>query len=207
MAHGPDTEQLLKLISEMRYGELAINFMRVTSLPELPRGLRKLTCHTTDITSLPTLPDSLEQIVLNYCPLTSLPELPPKLMYLDIGHTQVRTLPRLPRTLRILMVRNSPVASLPELPDSLEILYCMNLDIEEIPYMPHRLFISVSDCPNLRIQKGSWETTIDYSERWSRSRVQRRHRDLKEELIAEFWKPERLEKMLETGGWALVESY
>lgn len=30
---------------------------------------------------------------------------------------------------------------------------------------------------------------------------------IKEELIAEFWKPERLEKLLEQGGWDLVDSY
>lgn len=207
MAHGPDTQQLLKLISEMRYGELAINFMRVTSLPELPHGLRKLTCHMTDITSLPTLPDTLEQIIFDYCPLTSLPELPPKLMYLDIGHTQVRTLPKLPRTLRILMVRNSPVTSLPELPDSLETLKCENIDIEEIPYIPSKLYLSVFDCPNLRIQPEPGQTIKDYSERWSRIRVQRRNTAIKEDLIAEFWKPSRVEKMLETGGWDLVDSY
>ena len=30
---------------------------------------------------------------------------------------------------------------------------------------------------------------------------------LKEELIAAFWHPRRVEKMLEQGGWELVDSY
>ena len=208
MAHGPDTDRLLKLISEMEYGILAIQFLKVTSLPELPNGLRKLWCHMTGITSLPKLPDSLEEIVCNYSPLRSIPELPPNLVYLDVGHTELRTLPKLPRFLRILMASHTPLTSLPDLPQFLETLYCYNTEITEIPDIPRRLYnLSLSNCPNLRIEREPGETIKDYNERLSKIRVQQRNEVIKEDLIAEFWHPLRVEKMLTKGGWDLVDSY
>jgi hypothetical protein len=41
----------------------------------------------------------------------------------------------------------------------------------------------------------------------SAQRIMLRTLQFKEELIAEFWKPSRVEKMLELGGWDLVDSY
>lgn len=208
MAHGPDTDRLLKLISEIQYGELAIHYMKVTSLPELPDGLRKLWCHMTDITSLPKLPNSLEELVCNYSPLRSLPDLPPNLVYIDIQNTEVRRLPKLPRFLRILMVTHNPLRSLPDLPSFLETLCCCYTKIREIPEIPRRLYnLSVSNCPNLLIERAQGETINEYNERWSKIRIQRRNEAFKEDLITEFWKPSRVEKMLEQGGWDLVDSY
>ena len=34
-----------------------------------------------------------------------------------------------------------------------------------------------------------------------------RNNTIKKDLIAEFWKPSRVERMLEKGGWKLVEMY
>jgi hypothetical protein len=88
------------------------------------------------------------------------------------------------------------LTSLPELPTGLKDLDCNN-------------------CPNLIIQRLPNESIKDYNQRWnnwreeqaSKIRIQQRNRELKEDLIAEFWKPSRVEKMLETGGWDLVDSY
>jgi len=41
----------------------------------------------------------------------------------------------------------------------------------------------------------------------SAQRIMLRTLQFKEELIAEFWKPSRVQKMLEIGGWDLVDSY
>jgi Leucine-rich repeat (LRR) protein len=208
MAHGPDTEKLLKMISEMEWGKLDIHFMKVTSLPELPNGLYKLWCHITSITSLPKLPDNLEEIICNYSPLRSLPDLPLNLVYLDLGYTQLRTLPKLPKSLRILMVPYTQLISLPDLPQFLETLYCNHTEITEIPEIPRMLYnLSVSNCPNLLIQKEPGETIKDYNERWSKIRIQRRNEAIKENLIAYFWKPSRVNKILKDGGWDLVDSY
>ena len=42
---------------------------------------------------------------------------------------------------------------------------------------------------------------------WSRTRCQQRARLIKEDLIAAFWHPSRVEKMLKRGGWQEIESY
>lgn len=205
MAHGPDTEKLLKLFSEMQYGKLDISFLNVTSLPELPDGLRKLSCHMIHITSLPKLPDSLEELVCNYTPLRYLPKLPDNLVYLDLERTQLQILPKLPKFLRILMVSHTSLISLPDLPPFLETLYCYETNITEISDIPRMLFnLRVFNCPNLLIEPEPGETIKDYSERWSKIRVQRRNELFKEDLIAEFWKPSRVKKMLERGGWDQV---
>jgi len=208
-AHGPDTDLLLKTISEIGdLDHLNLSYLRITSLPPLPDGLLKLTCNFTKLTSLPPLPDSLLELECMYSPLTSLPELPPNLQYLDCDHTRLRTLPRLPKSLRILLIFHTPLISLPPLPDFLETLHCRGTEITEIPDIPRRLYrLAVFDCPNLRIVPGPDETIKDYSERWSKIRIQRRNEVIKEDLIAEFWKPSRVEKMLELGGWDLVDSY
>lgn len=44
-------------------------------------------------------------------------------------------------------------------------------------------------------------------ENMSQVRIQRRNKQIKEDLIEEFWKPSRVEKILEEGGWDLVDSY
>jgi Leucine-rich repeat (LRR) protein len=208
MAHGPDTERLLKTISEMRGGKLDLDNLNIVSLPELPYGLRKLSCCYTGLTTLPTLPDTLEDLQCCNTPLTSLPELPPNLLYLDIDTTQLITLPKLPRSLRALFIYNTPLVSLPVLPQFLETFICSSTAITEIPDIPRFLCnLVVINCPNLRIEPELGETIKDYSERWSKIRTQRRNEVFKEDLIAEFWKPSRVAKMLERGGWDLVDSY
>ena len=42
---------------------------------------------------------------------------------------------------------------------------------------------------------------------WSRRRCQDRNELIKEDLIATFWHPSRVQEMLEKGGWKLVEMY
>ena len=113
------------------------------------------------------------------------------------------------------MVSDTALEVLPDLPAFLECLFCYSTQIREIPPLPKNLLnFSCAMCPNLSIQQEHYESTQDYNERWnqwreaqSKARIQTRNREIKEDLIAEFWKPSRVEKMLETGGWDLVDSY
>ena len=52
-------------------------------------------------------------------------------------------------------------------------------------------------------------TCITLSNGWadSKMRCQGRNETIKEELMATFWHPSRVEKMLGSGGWDLVDSY
>jgi len=106
MAHGPETEELLRRIANIQDGKLNISWLNITSLPELPNSLKTLDCSDTQITSLPKLPQSLQAL---YC-----------------YNTQLTSLPELPNSLQKLFCFNTQITSLPELPDSLHTLYCSN---------------------------------------------------------------------------------
>ena len=217
MSHGPDTDILARRFSESYYGRLDLSYLRITSIPELPAGLRVLLCHNTDITSLAKLPDTLKEL---YCMdnknLKCLPELPDGLIRLEChNNPNLTSLPNLPRYLRFLSVNNTGLESLPDLPEYLSELYCDSTKITEIPPIPEDLWIfSFLDCPNLSIQREPGELFQDYVQRWNYyredqcwMRCQARNELIKEDLIATFWHPSRVEKMLEKGGWDLVDSY
>ena len=104
MSHGPDTDIIARRFSESYYGRLDLSYLRITSIPELPAGLRVLLCHNTDITSLAKLPDTLKEL---YCMdnknLKCLPELPDGLIRLEChNNPKLTSLPKLPSWLRFL---------------------------------------------------------------------------------------------------------
>ena len=70
--------------------------MRLTSILELPKGLKKLYCNDNQLTSLPELPNELIILICNSNQLTKLPELPIGLKILDCANTQLTILPELP---------------------------------------------------------------------------------------------------------------
>lgn len=191
----------------------------VTGLPELYSGLEQLVCTESRIVYFPELPPSLTDLS---CPkngyLKELPTLPETLEILYCSNCrQLTSLPELPPRLKTLWCFNNwQLKILPDLPSSLERLDCSCTGITELPELPEGLkVLDTSNCPNLMIQRLPKESILHYRQRWiqwreekeSKARVQQRHRDLKEDLIAEFWKPSRVEKMLEFGGWDLVDSY
>ena len=87
MAHGPDTEELLRKITEIINDEtdnLNLWSLNITSLPpDLPYNLKVLNCANIPITALPDLPSGLQALICYKTLLTALPELPPSLQYLD----------------------------------------------------------------------------------------------------------------------------
>ena len=215
--YGPDTDILARRFSQSYYGRLDLSYLRITSIPELPYGLRVLSCHNTDITSLPKLPGTLKELnCRDNKNLRCLPDLPDLLMYLEChNNPKLTSLPKLPRWLRYLSVNNTGLESLPDLPEYLSHVYCDSTKLTEIPSIPENVWVfSLVNCPNLSIQREPGESLQDYTERWneyredqSRMRCQDRNAVVKEDLIATFWHPSRVEKMLEQGGWELVDSY
>lgn len=193
MAHGPDTEELLRRIANIQNGVLNIAKLNITSLPDLPPGIEKLMCHNTQLTTLPALPSGLQRLWCSHMQLTSLPALPYGLEFLWCPHTPLRSLPTLPSTLINLWCSYTQLTTLPELPSGLQKL--------ESKYTP------------LILQREFGESIAHYNARWnewrqegeSKMRCQERCSAVKEELIANVWRPDRLEKLLEISGWELVE--
>ena len=98
MAHGPDTDELLRRVADATT-RLDVSGLNITSLPDLPSDLKRLDCNNTQLTSLPTLPSSLVWLICSYTSITSLPTLPSGLIYLDCYFTNITSLPTLPSSL------------------------------------------------------------------------------------------------------------
>jgi len=77
-------ESIAKNTDEIDYSNKGL-----TSLPELPDGLKKLKCSGNKLTSLPNLPDTLELLYCYNNQLTSLPELPDTLEVLYCNNNQL----------------------------------------------------------------------------------------------------------------------
>ena len=269
------TEQLQSMVDSS--GKLYLGDLRITELPALPLGLRKLDiinvplkglpslpegleelwCSNTHVTRLPALPASLKVLEINQSPVTELPPLPFRLQKLfcdlthitefpDLNHLteldtftcrgcQIQLLPRLPLGLQTLDCTFSSITRLPGiLPPGLRHLDCSRTQLTELPPLPsgiimncnncpllaelpdvtYTLVVSCDNCPSLPIQFQYHQSINDWKRQWahwnheqSKLRCQARNETIKEDLIAEFWKPSRVEKMLELGGWDLVDSY
>jgi hypothetical protein len=104
--------------------------------------------------------------------------------------------------------------TLPTIPNHLTDINCSNTAITIVPRLP-LCYFWYQNCSNLLLKPNKDEDHIEYISRWhkwwdeddSKKRCQERNKIIKEDLIAEMWKPERLEKMLDQGGWDLVDSY
>ncbi|EBE0224796.1 E3 ubiquitin--protein ligase [Salmonella enterica] len=68
--------------------------LQLTSLPSLPQGLQKLWAYNNWLASLPTLPPGLGDLAVSNNQLTSLPEMSPGLQELDVSHNQLTRLPQ-----------------------------------------------------------------------------------------------------------------
>jgi len=103
MAYGPDTDILLErieLIPRVKW-VLDIEGLNITHLPDLPEGLRLLSCIGTPIKELPPLPSTLWELLCSKTQLTSLPALPPALRLLNCSDTPLTELPELPPKLAV----------------------------------------------------------------------------------------------------------
>jgi len=213
--YGPDTKELLRRIANIKYNELYLCNLNITSLPEFPIGLTGLDCSHTQLTILPKLPAGLKKLDCSHTQLTILPKLPTGLTKLKCRGTQLTSLPELPAGLTYLDCCFTQLTSLPELPVGLTYLDCSNTQLTSLPELPVGLkHFWYHNCLNLIIKRLPYESIRDYNQRWnnwreqaSKMRIQQRNQEFKEDLIAEFWKPSRVEKMLDTGGWDLVDSY
>ena len=194
MSYGPNTDELLKRIAEIRNGCLCVSHLQLTGLPELPDDITFLNCCWN--------PD-----------LKELPKLPKNLKYLVCCYTAISSLPTLPKTLVSLYCENTPLTFLPELPPNLYSLLCKNTQIEALPEFPYslkfregeaNLDFSYTPAARLYYEPGVYGNQIlrKWRQHWrkeSEKRVQERCSKIKRELMETVWHPARLTKLLDTG--------
>ncbi|WP_407175506.1 NEL-type E3 ubiquitin ligase domain-containing protein [Bradyrhizobium sp. STM 3562] len=121
------------LLPELR--RLNVNNNHLTSLPDLPDGLRRLYAISNGLTSLPAeLPPTLRRLTVDNNQLTSLPPLPPTLRELDASGNQLTSLPDLPTGLQRLNVDYNQLTNLPDpLPAELEWISARNNRLTSLP--------------------------------------------------------------------------
>jgi Leucine-rich repeat (LRR) protein len=232
-AHGPDTPELLERMATIEENTLYVSDLHITSLPELPEGLKKLYCSDTRIRVLPKLPSTLTLLSCYNTPLTELPELPSGLILLSfygthisrlpelpdglthlIGYkTRLESLPKLPSSLIRLWVDTTPLTALPDLPPDIYELSFSRTPIQILPEFPERLEFLIANNTHLGPKRLPGESVADFNRRYrpfreeieSKRRTQERTVALKEDLMAAVWSPARLETHLEQGGWDVVE--
>ncbi|ECF0533712.1 E3 ubiquitin--protein ligase [Salmonella enterica subsp. enterica] len=115
---------------------LVIPDNNLTSLPELPEGLRELEVSgNLQLTSLPSLPQGLQKLWAYNNWLASLPTLPPGLGDLAVSNNQLTSLPEMLPALRELRVSGNNLTSLPALPSGLQKLWAYNNRLTSLPEM------------------------------------------------------------------------
>ena len=186
MAHGPDTEELLRRMAN-NTEELNVSGLNITSLPELPSRLQYLNCHRTHLTSLPELPSGLIILNCSNTRLTSLPKFPSELIHITCSHT--------------------PITSISELPFRIQSLDCSYTQLTILPELPSTLLELFSSNTPLILERKDFESIADYNRRWkawreeqeSRARIQTKARLLKEEIVMEAWHPRKVEQWVDCG--------
>ncbi len=107
--------------------------LQLTSLPSLPQGLQKLWAYNNWLASLPTLPPGLGDLAVSNNHLTSLPEMPPALRELRVSGNNLTSLPALPSGLQKLWAYNNRLTSLPEMSPGLQELDVSHNQLTRLP--------------------------------------------------------------------------
>ena len=100
---------------------------------ELPTGLEELDVRRNGLDSLPILPAGLKHLYLCKNHLCSLPVLPASLEKLDVSRNRLCSLPVLPGYMRTLNVSNNQLIHLPVLPVRLKVLDVSNNQLTSLP--------------------------------------------------------------------------
>lgn len=214
MAHGPDTDLLLEEIAKCKNNRyefwksdhLFIWGMNITSLPALPKYIKRLSVCNTPITELPELPEGLEQLICSRSNISSLPELPKSLKTLacyDLNnHITIPKLPEGLERLRCSGAVSAHGACLLNWTLSLKEFIENNENRVQLPDLPKSL--KWLSCDVIRPDDMSMETFIDTIRDWqeqprSKERSQERCKIIKEELMMTAWHPRRVERWLQEG--------
>ncbi|WP_152065236.1 T3SS effector E3 ubiquitin-protein ligase IpaHd, partial [Escherichia coli] len=118
---------------------LDLSELGLTTLPEIPPGIKSINISKNNLSLISPLPASLTQLNVSYNRLIELPALPQGLKLLNASHNQLITLPTLPISLKELHVSNNQLCSLPVLPELLETLDVSCNGLAVLPPLPFSL--------------------------------------------------------------------
>lgn len=157
---------------------------RIGALPSLVQKLVVANCPALE--KIEAFSEALREILILDCPnLRELPPLPPKLKILRLSNTGITVLP--PR------MGDDPEPVMPEA------LY--------VVLYPPKSFAIPIDVPNALHMKGymeEWQTW--HRNRVGKERAQARAREIKRELVAEVFAPERIEKLIAAHGMEILDT-
>lgn len=122
---------------------LNVRYTNVTTLTDLPAGLKWLNCGGLDITSLPNaLPAGLGSLICVYSELNTLPStLPSTLLHLDASGNALTSTGPLPASLRYLDLASNDLVSMQEIPADLVELRLQSNSLTTLPPLPSGLVI------------------------------------------------------------------
>jgi hypothetical protein len=126
-----------------------------------------------------------------------LPELPKTLEVLQLENCrELRSLPHLPEGLRVLDIRGCrSLKTLPEIPDSVKEIWCGGCDRLRPTWIRENAS-NYWDIPKwIRAEQ----------EKVVKERVQKRTRELRQEIVAAAYHPKRVEKWLEQCGFDFLD--
>lgn len=202
-------------------------------LGPLPDTLEELDCSSTSLETLPSLPKGLLRLNCEQTDLRTLPMLPSSLQSIDATQSRIERLPPLPKSLKSLKINQTPLLELPPVPDSLNNLLCEQTRLRRYPHMlgtrlwtlhcdkdffddlyelpPYLESVSVYDYSETRYLHFKLGTDVqsvilEVNETRFKERCIERCLKIKEELLAEVWKPSRVAKLVEAGRWDIIET-
>lgn len=114
----------------------------LSSLPPLPESLIYLDCRYNDLTSLSNLPNGLRTLLVDVNQLTSIPaNLPDSLRVLHCAQNLLTSLPLLPDSLEELWCHKNQITALPVLPAGMTELSCYLNLLTAMPVIPPSMYL------------------------------------------------------------------
>ncbi len=140
---------------------------------------------------------NLKQLDWSFRSITYLPGLPKTLEVLQLVNcSELTKLPPLPEGLRVLDIRGcKKLKTLPEIPDSVEEIWCAGCSSLRPRYIVEDAF-SYWDVP---------KSFRAYQQKEIRERIQKRTRELRQEIVAAAYHPRRVERWLEQCGFDFLD--
>lgn len=162
------------------------------------------------------VPDTLETLIHRGDYWGNIYAFPPGLKVLDLSeHDRLTWLPKLPKGLELLKLTNCfNLKELPDLPSTLRVLDIQNCrKLTTLPPLPDNLKeLWAGGCDKLPHGLGSQfvaelvaENAKYHQKAESRERIQKRCRELRQEIIAAAYHPRRVERWLELKGWDVLD--
>lgn len=147
--NNPPIEYIPSLPKNLRF--LEIHSTEIIELPELPESLTALICiNNKQLSTVKNIPNSIVNLVFMDCNLKYLPNFPENVEYINLNNNyRLENIPQFPIHVNYISCDNCGLQKLPKLPNSIEHLSCSHNEIRVLPDLPASL--SVLYCDNNKL--------------------------------------------------------